>query len=113
MTDTYTLSEQIMLGNVKKEVNICSLFLSLIDFRLGDPDKAIHHYKQSAKEATSTDISRAQSVKNRIAKCNEARKLKDWVGVTKEAQSAIIDGADSAPQVLSLKLGKREKKRVI
>jgi hypothetical protein len=77
---------------------------------LGDPDKAIHHYKQSAKEATSTDISRAQSVKNRIAKCNEARKLKDWVGVTKEAQSAIIDGADSAPQVLSLKLGKREKK---
>lgn len=79
----------------------------MLDFRLGDPDKAIHHYKLSAKEATNTDISRAQSVKNRIAKCNEARKLKDWVSVTKEAKSAIVDGADSAPQVLGLNLRKK------
>lgn len=49
-------------------------------------------------------------MKSRIAKCNEARKLKDWAGVTKEAKSAIVDGADSAPQVLGPSLWIREKK---
>ncbi|KAJ4761552.1 TPR repeat-containing thioredoxin TTL4 [Rhynchospora pubera] len=76
--------------------------LANLYLRLGEPDKAINHYKLSLKEASNNDISKAQSVKSRIAKCNEARKLKDWVSVTKEAQSAIVDGADSAPQVFAL-----------
>lgn len=72
--------------------------------RLGGPDKAIYHYKQASKEATTAaDISRAQSLKTRIAKCNEARKLKDWITVLKISQSAVSDGADSAPQVLDQK----------
>jgi DnaJ family protein C protein 7 len=55
--------------------------------------------KQSSRDSTSADVSRAQTVKSRIAKCNDARKLKDWITVLRESQTAFADGADSAPQV--------------
>ncbi|TVU28571.1 hypothetical protein EJB05_20093, partial [Eragrostis curvula] len=67
--------------------------------RLGEPDKAIHHFKQSPKESTGADVSRAQSVKTRIAKCNDARKLRNWITVLQESQAAVSDGADCSPQV--------------
>ncbi|KAK3155314.1 hypothetical protein QOZ80_2BG0201650 [Eleusine coracana subsp. coracana] len=70
--------------------------------RLGEPDKAIHHFKQSPKESTGADVSRAQSVKTRIAKCNDARKLRNWITVLQESQAAVTDGADCAPQVMAL-----------
>uniref|UniRef100_A0ACD5Z7E0 Uncharacterized protein n=1 Tax=Avena sativa TaxID=4498 RepID=A0ACD5Z7E0_AVESA len=70
--------------------------------RLGEADKAINYMKQSSKESTSADVSRAQSVKSRIAKCNDARKLKDWITVLRESQATVADGADSAPQVMAL-----------
>ncbi|KAJ3695809.1 hypothetical protein LUZ60_001186 [Juncus effusus] len=76
--------------------------LASLYLRLGDPDKAVNHYKLSLKEASNSDIPRAQSIKSRIAKCNDARKLKEWAIVMKEANSAITDGADSAPQVYAL-----------
>ncbi|XP_062220964.1 TPR repeat-containing thioredoxin TTL4-like [Phragmites australis] len=70
--------------------------------RLGEPDKAIHHFKQSPKESTGADVSRAQSVKSRIAKCNDARKLKNWITVLQESQAAVSDGTDCAPQMMAL-----------
>ncbi|KAL6633528.1 hypothetical protein ACP70R_026199 [Stipagrostis hirtigluma subsp. patula] len=70
--------------------------------RLGEPDKAINHFKQSPKESTAADVSRAQSVKSRITKCNDARKLKNWITVLQESQAAASDGADCAPQVMAL-----------
>ncbi|XP_062217569.1 inactive TPR repeat-containing thioredoxin TTL3-like [Phragmites australis] len=70
--------------------------------RLGEPDKAIHHFKQSPKESTGADVSRAQSVKSCIAKCNDARTLKNWITVLQESQAAVSDGADCAPQVMAL-----------
>ncbi|KAM0902125.1 hypothetical protein ACQ4PT_019506 [Festuca glaucescens] len=70
--------------------------------RLGEPDKAMNYMKQSSKDSTSADVSRAQTVKSRIAKCNDARKLKDWITVLRESQAAVADGADSAPQVMAL-----------
>ncbi|KAK1619907.1 hypothetical protein QYE76_025424 [Lolium multiflorum] len=70
--------------------------------RLGEPDKAINYMKQSSRDSTSADVSRAQTVKSRIAKCNDARKLKDWITVLRESQAAVADGADSAPQVMAL-----------
>lgn len=71
--------------------------------RLGEPDKAIYHFKQSSKESTgAADVSRAQSVKSRIAKSSDARRLKDWITVLQEAQAAVSDGADCAPQVSTL-----------
>ncbi|KAL6912114.1 hypothetical protein ACP4OV_000919 [Aristida adscensionis] len=70
--------------------------------RLGEPDKSIHHFKQSSKDSTGADVSRAQSVKSRIAKCNDARKLRNWIAVLQESQAAASDGADCAPQVMAL-----------
>lgn len=69
--------------------------------RLGEPDKAINFFKQSSSKdhSTSADVARAQSVKSRIAKCNDARKLRDWITVLQESQAAVSDGADCAPQV--------------
>ena len=67
--------------------------------RLGEPDRAIYHFKQSSKESTGADVCRAQSVKSRIAKSSDARRLKDWITVLQEAQAAVSDGADCAPQV--------------
>ncbi|XP_072953053.1 inactive TPR repeat-containing thioredoxin TTL3-like [Typha angustifolia] len=96
------------VGECKEAVRIDPFYyrahhrLATLYLRLGEPDKAIHHYKQSLKEANALDISRAQSVKSRIAKCNDARKLKDWITVLKESQAAVSDGADSAPLVLAL-----------
>ncbi|BAS80968.1 Os02g0753500, partial [Oryza sativa Japonica Group] len=70
--------------------------------RLGEPDKAIHHFKQSANDSTGADVSRAQSVKSRVAKCGDARKLRNWITVLQESQAAVADGADCAPQVMAL-----------
>jgi hypothetical protein len=55
--------------------------------------------KQSPKESTGADVARAQSAKTRIAKCNDARKLRNWITVLQESQGAVSDGADCAPQV--------------
>eukprot|EP00267_Zea_mays_P041904 XP_020393845.1 inactive TPR repeat-containing thioredoxin TTL3 [Zea mays] len=68
----------------------------------GEPDKAIYHMKQSSNESAGADVSRAQSVKSRIARSNDARRLKNWITVLQEAQAAVADGADCAPQVMAL-----------
>ncbi|KAG8072432.1 hypothetical protein GUJ93_ZPchr0006g42383 [Zizania palustris] len=70
--------------------------------RLGEADKAIHHLKQSANDSTGADVSRAQSIKSRVAKCGDARKVRNWVTVLQESQAAVSDGADCAPQVMAL-----------
>ncbi|KAI4966419.1 TPR repeat-containing thioredoxin TTL4-like [Hordeum vulgare subsp. vulgare] len=70
--------------------------------RLGEPDKAINYLKQSPVDSVSADVSRAQSVKGRIAKCTDARKVRDWITVLQESQAAVSDGADCAPQVMAL-----------
>lgn len=67
--------------------------------RLGEPDKAINYLKQSPMDSVNADVSRAQSVKSRIAKCTDARKVRDWITVLQESQAAVSDGADCAPQV--------------
>uniref|UniRef100_A0A453PJ36 Uncharacterized protein n=3 Tax=Aegilops tauschii subsp. strangulata TaxID=200361 RepID=A0A453PJ36_AEGTS len=73
-----------------------------LHLRLGEPDKAINYLKQSPMDSVSADVSRAQSVKGRIAKCTDARKVRDWITVLQESQAAVSDGADCAPQVMAL-----------
>ncbi|KAJ0975075.1 hypothetical protein J5N97_017040 [Dioscorea zingiberensis] len=88
--------------------------LANIYLRLGEAEKAIHHYKLSRSEASSEGISRARALQSHLAKSNEARKLRDWQTVLKESCSAAAAGSDSAPQVFAmqaealLKLSKHE-----
>ncbi|ERM94173.1 hypothetical protein AMTR_s00010p00179130 [Amborella trichopoda] len=59
------------------------------------------HYKQSVSEANAGELGQAQAFQTHLSKCTEARKLKDWHTLLKEASSAIATGADAAPQVFA------------
>ncbi|KAG0476243.1 hypothetical protein HPP92_012672 [Vanilla planifolia] len=88
--------------------------LASLYHRLGESERAVHHYVLSQKESDPEEISRAKMLQTQIVKCIEARKLKDWQTMLKECQSAISNGADSAPKVFAwqaealVKLGKHE-----
>lgn len=68
-------------------------------YRLGDVEKAIYHYKHAGLEADQDDIAKARTVQTHLNKCTEAKRRRDWNSLLKESDSAINDGADSAPQV--------------
>lgn len=88
--------------------------LATLYLRLGEAERAVHHYKQSQKVADTDNISRATNLQMHILRCSEARKLKDWQNMLKESQSAISSGADSAPKVFAsqaealLRLGRHQ-----
>ncbi|KAL4197489.1 hypothetical protein AMTRI_Chr04g188490 [Amborella trichopoda] len=67
----------------------------------GVAEKAMAHYKQSVSEANAGELGQAQAFQTHLSKCTEARKLKDWHTLLKEASSAIATGADAAPQVFA------------
>lgn len=77
--------------------------LATLYLRLGEADRALHHYKLSRNEANPADISRTQALQVHISKCNESRRLKDWTSELKESQAAISAGADSAPKVFAFR----------
>ncbi|CAL9174314.1 unnamed protein product [Musa hybrid cultivar] len=88
--------------------------LATLYLRLGEAEKAIHHFKLARNETTSEDIAQVHRLQNHLSKCNEALKLRDWHSVLKEARSAVSSGADSSPQIVAahvealLALGRQE-----
>ncbi|XP_009383195.2 inactive TPR repeat-containing thioredoxin TTL3-like [Musa acuminata AAA Group] len=88
--------------------------LATLHLRLGEAEKAIHHFKQSRNEASSGDMARAQALQSHLSRSNEARRLKDYITLLKESQAAASSGADFAPQVFArqaealLKLNRHE-----
>ncbi|CAL9114918.1 unnamed protein product [Musa textilis] len=88
--------------------------LATLYLRLGEAEKAIHHFKLARNETTSEDIAQVHRLQAHLSKCNEARKLRDWHSVLKEARSAVASGADSSPQIVAahvealLALGRQE-----
>ncbi|CAL9116443.1 unnamed protein product [Musa acuminata var. zebrina] len=88
--------------------------LATLYLRLGEAEKAIHHFKLARNETSSEDIAQVHRLQNHLSKCNEARKLRDWHSVLKEARSAVSSGADSSPQIVAahvealLALGRQE-----
>ncbi|KAG4125556.1 hypothetical protein ERO13_D10G103100v2 [Gossypium hirsutum] len=77
--------------------------LANLYLRLGDVEKAIYHYKHAGLEADQDDIAKARTVRTHLNKCTEAKRRRDWNSLLKESDSAINDGADSAPQIFALK----------
>ena len=71
--------------------------------RLGEAEKAIYHFKHAGPESDPEDMAKAHSLQAHLSKCTEARRLRDWNTLVKEAGYTISAGADSAPQVSHLR----------
>lgn len=71
----------------------------MVDYRLGEAEKAIYHYKHAGPEADHVDIAKAKTLQAYLNKCTEVKRTRDWNTLIKETKSAISAGADSAPQV--------------
>ncbi|KAK4785609.1 hypothetical protein SAY86_002298 [Trapa natans] len=77
--------------------------IATLYIRLGEAEKAIYHYKHAGSEANPSDIAKAKILQTLLQRCTEARKVRDWNCLIKESSQAISGGADSAPQIFSLK----------
>ncbi|XP_054789019.1 TPR repeat-containing thioredoxin TTL1 [Prosopis cineraria] len=75
--------------------------LATIYLRLGEVEKALS-YNVATPYSDPALAFQAQSLRNHLQKCIEARKINEWDTVLKETQSAIALGADSSPQVYAL-----------
>ncbi|RVW57534.1 Inactive TPR repeat-containing thioredoxin TTL3 [Vitis vinifera] len=64
--------------------------------------KAIYHFKHAGPESDPEDMAKAHSLQAHLSKCTEARRLRDWNTLVKEAGYTISAGADSAPQIYTL-----------
>ncbi|XP_042395678.1 TPR repeat-containing thioredoxin TTL1-like [Zingiber officinale] len=88
--------------------------LATLYLRLGEAEKAIHHFKLAKREANSQDIAQAYRLQGHLSQSVEARKKRDWHSMLKEARAAVASGADADPQILGanvealLALGKQE-----
>ncbi|KAL2498802.1 tetratricopeptide repeat (TPR)-containing protein [Abeliophyllum distichum] len=77
--------------------------LATLYTRLGETEKAAHHFKQAGAEADPDSMNKAKKVQVHLNKCTEAKRQRDWKTLVKEAALAIAAGADSAPLIFSLK----------
>ncbi|KAK4417209.1 TPR repeat-containing thioredoxin TTL4 [Sesamum alatum] len=77
--------------------------LATLYVRLGEPEKAVYHFKQSGPEADPDAMNNAKTVQIHLNKCTDAKKRGDWNGVLTETSLSIAAGADSAPLVFGLK----------
>lgn len=62
-------------------------------------DKSLSHHAQAGAESKEAEKHQAQAVQARLARCTDARKLRDYHTLLTEAASAISAGADAAPYV--------------
>ncbi|GAB2283418.1 hypothetical protein Dimus_017933 [Dionaea muscipula] len=76
--------------------------LANLYLRLGEAEKALHHFKQAGPEADPDAVAKAKIVLCHLKKCDEAKRLRDWNSVLKETGNAVSTGADSAPMMFAL-----------
>ncbi|KAJ8762668.1 hypothetical protein K2173_011148 [Erythroxylum novogranatense] len=76
--------------------------LATLYFRLGDAEKALHHYKLSGVGNDFKEVAQSHALQQQLQGCVEARKLKDWNSLLKKTEYIISIGADSAPQVYAM-----------
>ncbi|CAH9147595.1 unnamed protein product [Cuscuta epithymum] len=81
---------------VRAHHRLGSLFLSL-----GQVENARQHICFPGHQPQHIDMTKLERVEKHIGKCNDARRLKDWRGMLREADAAIASGADSSPQLFS------------
>ncbi|XP_023524644.1 TPR repeat-containing thioredoxin TTL1-like [Cucurbita pepo subsp. pepo] len=84
---------------VRAHQRLASLFR-----RLGHVENARKHLCFPGVQPDPSELLRLQAVERHISKCRDARRLKDWRSVLKEADAAIAGGADSSPQLFMSKV---------
>ncbi|KAL6502596.1 hypothetical protein OROHE_024249 [Orobanche hederae] len=77
--------------------------LATLYVRLGEPEKAVYHFKQAGSDADPDAMNKAKKVQFHLNKCTEAKRQRDWNTLLKETDFSIAAGADSAPLILALK----------
>lgn len=77
--------------------------LALIYVRLGEAERALHHFKEAGSDGDPDAMNRAKQVQIHLNKCSESKRRRDWNGVLKEAVLAVDAGADSAPSIIGLR----------
>ncbi|XP_024520346.1 TPR repeat-containing thioredoxin TTL1-like [Selaginella moellendorffii] len=75
------------------------LRLGTLFLRLGWTDEAKRHLQGNE----GGDLQRLESVALHLAKCHDARRLRDWQMVIRESDAAVVAGADSSVQAYALK----------
>ncbi|GER42938.1 tetratricopeptide repeat (TPR)-containing protein [Striga asiatica] len=77
--------------------------LATLYVRLGEPEKAMYHFKQAGSDADPDAMNMAKKVQFHLHKCTEAKSRRDWNVLLKETDFSIAAGADSAPLIIALK----------
>ncbi|KAL7131530.1 hypothetical protein ABFS83_12G009700 [Erythranthe nasuta] len=77
--------------------------LATLYVRLGEPEKAVYHFKQAGVEADPDAINKAKKVQFHLNKCTDAKRQQDLNTLVKESGLSISAGADSAPLIFALK----------
>lgn len=70
-----------------------------MNFRLGEAETALYHYKHAGAEADPDVQTKAKKLQVHLQRCTEAKMQRDWKTLIRETGLAISSGADSAPQV--------------
>ncbi|CAK9190578.1 unnamed protein product [Sphagnum troendelagicum] len=71
--------------------------------RLGRVERAKKILKVCGSQLDSGDIQRLEKIEKHLLKCLEAKRALDWNTIVRESEAAVVSGADSAPQILTLK----------
>ncbi|KAI3462057.1 hypothetical protein Pfo_018720 [Paulownia fortunei] len=77
--------------------------LATLYVRLGEPEKAVYHFKQAGSDADPDAMNKAKKVQLHLNKCTETKRQRDWNNLLKETGFSIAAGADSAPLIFALK----------
>lgn len=73
--------------------------LGALLIRLGQVESAKKHLCLPGQHPDSAELHKLQLVEKHLNKCSDARKVNDWKGALREADSAIAAGADYCPQL--------------
>ncbi|XP_051126714.1 TPR repeat-containing thioredoxin TTL4-like isoform X2 [Andrographis paniculata] len=77
--------------------------LATIYVRLGESDKAMHHFNQAGSEADLDAMKRAKKIRFHLSNCDEAKKCRDWNTLVEETGVLTEAGADSAPLIYAMR----------
>ncbi|KAL6553501.1 hypothetical protein OROGR_007343 [Orobanche gracilis] len=85
-------------GYVRAHHRLGSLLLSL-----GQVENARKHICFSGHQPDPVDFRKLQLVEKHLSRCADARRIGDWRSTLREADAAIVSGADASPQLCACK----------